>query len=63
MIPTVTTEVDAYDPVTRTWTTLAPLPSGRQGIGAVVVDGALLVPGGAPSAGGSEQTSVLLQLS
>jgi hypothetical protein len=51
--------VDAYDPGTDSWTTVAALPQAVQGTGAVVVDGRLFVPGGGPSAGGAEQTTLL----
>jgi hypothetical protein len=37
------------------WTTLQPLPSGRHGTGAGVVDGVAYVPGGGPVNGGSLQ--------
>lgn len=55
-------EVDAYDPARRRWSQLPPLPGPRQGIGAVVVSGALLVPGGGPTAGAARQTNSLLVL-
>jgi len=40
-------EVEAYDPATNTWETLAPMTSPRHGMGAAVVGGSLYVPGGA----------------
>ena len=44
-------EVEAYAPATDTWRTLAPMPSPRHGMGAVGIDGALYVPGGADRQG------------
>jgi N-acetylneuraminic acid mutarotase len=55
----VFTEVEAYDPGTDTWTALAPLPQPVQGTGAAVTDGRLFLPGGGPTAGGSEQSTLL----
>jgi hypothetical protein len=54
--------VDAYDPARRSWTQLPAMPGPRQGIGAVVVGDALLVPGGGPAAGPARQTDTLLEL-
>jgi hypothetical protein len=56
-------EADAYDPRTNTWTALPPLPQAMQGIGAAVTDGHLFVPGGGPTAGGTEQSTLLQVLS
>jgi len=39
--------VEAYDPVTDTWSTMDPMPTARWGIGAGVIDGKLYVAGGA----------------
>ncbi|MBK9974771.1 MAG: hypothetical protein IPP14_08360 [Planctomycetes bacterium] len=41
-----TAEVEAFDPLTRTWTSLAPLPQPRSSHDAVVHDGKLYVFGG-----------------
>ena len=38
--------VESYDPATNTWHTLAPLPRGRHGIQAAVLDGAIWIAGG-----------------
>ena len=51
--------VEAYDPGTDAWTALSPLPTSVQGTGAAVWDGQLFLPGGGPSAGGDEQSTVL----
>jgi N-acetylneuraminic acid mutarotase len=56
-------EVDAYDPDTDTWTALISLPHPMQGIGAAVVGGQLFVPGGGPTAGGTQQSTELHVLS
>lgn len=40
-------QLEAYDPVEDTWSQLAPMPTPRHGTGAAVVDGMLVVPGGA----------------
>ena len=41
------TDLQRYDPLTDSWTVLAPLPAGRySGDGAVVINGKLYVPGG-----------------
>lgn len=42
--------VEAYDPLSNTWTTVAPLPSARFGTAAGVAGGALLVTGGVAGA-------------
>ena len=44
-------EVEAYDPRVDMWTSLEPMPVGRHGIGAAVVDGRISLPGGADAAG------------
>ena len=43
----VFTEVEAFEPTTNTWFTLAPLPVGRHGTGAASIDGVFYLPGGA----------------
>ncbi|MBJ8340223.1 protein kinase [Antrihabitans sp. YC3-6] len=45
--------VERYDPATRTWTTLAAMPTPRGGLGAVYVDGRIV------AVGGEEPTRVL----
>jgi len=40
-------EVEAYDPATDSWTSLAPMPTPRHGTGAVAFGGVVYVPGGA----------------
>jgi N-acetylneuraminic acid mutarotase len=40
---------EVYDPATDTWTTRAPLRTGRSGIGAAVLDGRIFVLGGEAS--------------
>jgi len=59
---TVTARVDAYDPTNRTWSRIADLPASRQGVGAAVIGGTVYLPGGAPTAGGSQQSDTLLHL-
>jgi len=59
---TATARVDAYDPISRTWSKIADLPASRQGVGAAVVGGTVYLPGGAPTAGGSQQSDTLLRL-
>lgn len=44
-------QTEAYDPDGDRWTTLSPMRTGRHGIGAAVVNGAIHVPGGATRAG------------
>ena len=39
-------DVESYNPATNTWRTLAPLPRGRHGIQAAVLDGAVWIAGG-----------------
>jgi non-specific serine/threonine protein kinase len=41
-----TDAVERYDPATQKWTSLAPLPSPRGGLGAAVADGRIVVVGG-----------------
>lgn len=59
---TVTARVDAYDPISRTWSRIADLPASRQGVGAAVIGGTVYLPGGAPTAGGSQHGDRLLHL-
>lgn len=40
-------EVESYDPIADSWTTLAPTPTPRHGMGAAEAGGRLYVPGGA----------------
>ena len=40
-------QTEVYNATTNTWTTLAPMPNPRHGMGAAVVDGKMYVPGGA----------------
>jgi N-acetylneuraminic acid mutarotase len=40
---------EVYDPATDSWTSAAPLPTGRSGIGAAVLDGRIHVLGGEAS--------------
>lgn len=44
------------------WSSLPSLPHGLQGIGAVVVNNVLYLPGGGPIGGGSQQSAQLLEL-
>jgi len=44
-------QTESYDPSVDRWTTLAPMRTGRHGIGAATVDGKVYVPGGATEAG------------
>lgn len=39
-------EVEAYDPIGDTWASLAPMPTGRHGIGAAPIAGRVYIPGG-----------------
>ncbi|MEO7092518.1 MAG: kelch repeat-containing protein, partial [Polyangiales bacterium] len=40
-------QVEAYDPRTDSWDSLAPMPTPRHGMGAAAWDGRLYIPGGA----------------
>ena len=40
-------QAELYDATANTWTTLAPMPSPRHGMGAAVVGGRMYIPGGA----------------
>ena len=42
-----------YDPVRDTWQTMAPMPTGRHGLGSAVVHGRIHVISGGPTPGGS----------
>ncbi|APP78850.1 Kelch repeat-containing protein [Xanthomonas hortorum] len=54
-------EVEAYDPATATWKTMAALPQGRHGTQAATIDGDLyLVAGSANRGGGPELDDVLV---
>ncbi|KQQ83679.1 ring canal kelch [Xanthomonas sp. Leaf131] len=54
-------EVEAYDPATATWKTLAALPQGRHGTQAATIDGDLyLVAGSANRGGGPELDDALV---
>jgi N-acetylneuraminic acid mutarotase len=56
---TAYTTNEGYDPVANRWSEYAPLPQGRHGTGAAVVNGRLYVPAGAPVPGGSRQSNTL----
>lgn len=57
-------EVEVYDPETDRWVSLPPMPVPRHGMGAVTVNGAVHVPGGAFRAGfGASAHNDLLLLS
>ena len=47
----VTGRLEAYDPATDTWTTKAPMPTPRRGLGVGVVNGILYAVGGEVSSG------------
>jgi len=49
--------LEAYDPATDTWTTKAPMPTARCGVGVGVIDGVLYAVGGYPDLG-AELTTV-----
>ncbi len=51
---------EAYDPATNRWAQYAPLPEGRHGTGASVIDARIWIPAGAPVPGGSRQSNTLL---
>ena len=51
--------VEAYDPASDTWRTLADMPTARHGIQAVVWRGKIFVAGGGAVAGGGEPTDVV----
>jgi N-acetylneuraminic acid mutarotase len=40
------TDNEAYDPVSNSWSTKAPMPTGRKGLAAAVVDGLIYAIGG-----------------
>ncbi len=45
---------DVYNPITNTWTALAPLPTPVHGVtGAAFVDGLIYIPGGGTASGGN----------
>ena len=46
------TTVEAYDPGTNTWTTKAPMPTGRQLPGAAVLNGSIYAVGGLNASSG-----------
>lgn len=47
-------EVEEYDPGTDTWSSLAPMPNPRHGIGAAVIGGRIFIPGGGTEEGLSD---------
>jgi hypothetical protein len=53
-------QVEAYDPATDSWSTYAPMPTARHGLGAIAVDGRIYVIAGGPTPGGSTSSSALL---
>lgn len=48
-------EVEAYDPATQRWSTLPPLPRGRHGTQATMLDGVLYVAAGSGDRGGGPE--------
>jgi N-acetylneuraminic acid mutarotase len=52
-------EVWRYDPRADTWTALAPMPTPRHGLGAVVLDGAIWTVGGAKKPSGVETSATV----
>jgi hypothetical protein len=52
-------DVESYDPATDAWTGLAPIPTARHGIEAVVWHGHVFVAAGGAVAGGRAPTDVL----
>jgi hypothetical protein len=57
---TTFTNDEAYDPRANTWQPLAPLPQGRHGTGAATIGERLYVPGGGPTPGGSQSTTLFV---
>ncbi|WP_435015035.1 Kelch repeat-containing protein [Xanthomonas arboricola] len=55
-------EVEAYDPATSTWTTLAALPRGRHGTQAAAVGDALYIVAGSGNRGGGPELDDVLVL-
>jgi N-acetylneuraminic acid mutarotase len=51
--------VEAYDPKTGTWLTLAPLPAGRHAFGAATVGATAYFAGGTETCGGGNDTKML----
>lgn len=56
-------EVEAYDPASGQWITLAPLPRGRHGTQATVLEGAVHVAAGSGDRGGGPELDDHLRLS
>jgi N-acetylneuraminic acid mutarotase len=52
-------EVEAYDPKTDQWSTLAPLPAGRHAFGAATVGDVAYFAGGTTTCGGGASTDML----
>jgi N-acetylneuraminic acid mutarotase len=46
-------ENEAYDPVRDSWEPMAPMPTGRHGLGSAVLQGRIHVISGGPTPGGS----------
>jgi hypothetical protein len=46
-------ENEAYDPARDAWQAMAPMPTGRHGLGSAVVHGRIHVMSGGPTPGGS----------
>ena len=46
-------QVEAYDPITNKWESLAPMLTPRHGMGAAAIGDAIYVAGGGPVTGGS----------
>lgn len=60
--PTTHAEVEAFDPATREWAELAPLPTPRHGLAAAVVGGALYAIAGSTEAGAAVNTGMVERL-
>ena len=60
LAPNTFPENEAYDPKTKSWKTLAPMPGGRHGTGAAVTEGRVYIAGGSLKPGSGEVTNQLI---
>lgn len=63
LAPNTFAENEAYDPKTKSWKTLAPMPAGRHGTAAAVAGGRVYLAAGSLKPGAGQVTDQLIVFS